>query len=165
MILGRSVGRNALLYPERAAIISEDGTTLSHRAFAERVWRLADGLARRGLGKNNRIAILARNSADYLCVYFAVGSLGAVLVPINNALKPADIDFRMAHAEVDAIFLSGEFAPVLDEMGAATRRRLAGRLFGLDHEIGRLRHPWLFCSQEGRPQPPAGPLTPKTLSI
>ncbi len=134
MILGRSVGRNALLYPERAAIISEDGTHLSHRAFAERVWRLADGLAQRGLAKGNRVAILARNSADFLCVYFAVGSLGAVLVPINHALKPADIDFRLAHAEVEAIFVSGEFAPVLAEMGAATRQRLAGRVFGLDGE-------------------------------
>ncbi|MGO9021873.1 MAG: class I adenylate-forming enzyme family protein [Syntrophobacteraceae bacterium] len=160
MILGRSVGRNALLYPERAAIISEDGTTLSHRAFAERVWRLADGLARRGLGKNNRIAILALNSADYLCVYFAVGSLGAVLVPINNALKPADIDFRMAHAEVDAIFLGEEFAPVLDGARAATRRRLAGRIFGLDHETAGC--PSLAALvNEGKPQPPAEPIDPE----
>ena len=30
--------------------------------------------------------------------------------------------------------MSGEFAPVLAEMGAATRQRLAGRVFGLDGE-------------------------------
>ncbi len=162
MILGRSVGRNALLYPERAAIISEDGTRLTHRAFAERVWRLADGLARRGFGKHNRIAILARNSADYLCVYFAVGSLGAILVPINSALKPADIDFRMAHAEVEAIFVSDEFAPVLAEMGVATRQRLAGRVFGLDSETaGGASLAALVAA--GRPQPPKARIEPEDI--
>lgn len=162
MILSRSVARNALLYPERAALISEDGTRLSHRAFAERVWRLAAGLTRRGLGKHNRIAILARNSADYLGVYFAVGSLGAVLVPINQALKPADIDSRLTHAEAEAIFVSEEFAPVLAEMGAATRQRLAGRIFGLDHEtVGCASLAALVA--EGRPQPPEVQIDPEDI--
>ncbi|MGA2027852.1 MAG: class I adenylate-forming enzyme family protein [Syntrophobacteraceae bacterium] len=160
MILGRSVGRNALLYPERAAIISEDGTTISHRAFAQRVWCLADALALRGIGKQSRIAILAHNSADYLCVYFAVGSLGAVLVPINTALKPPDIDFRMTHAEVDAIFIGAEFVPVLAEMGEATRRRLADRVFGLDHETAGCA-PIAALVAEGRPQPPAAKIEPE----
>src|SRR5208283_1933389 len=97
-----------------------------------------------------------------LCVYFAVGSLGAVLVPINNALKPSDIDFRMAHAEVDAIFLSKEFAPVLDGAGAATRRRLAGRLFGLGHETAG--GPSLAALvEDGKPQPPAERIDPEDI--
>jgi len=160
LILGRSVVRNALLYPERTAIISEDGTTLTHRAFAERVWRLADGLARRGLGKGNRIAILARNSADYLCVYFAVGSLGTILVPINNSLKPADIDFRLAHAEVDAIFVSEEYTPVLAAVGAATRQRLGSRAFGLDCETAGGESLAALVAA-GRPQPPDVEIDPE----
>jgi acyl-CoA synthetase (AMP-forming)/AMP-acid ligase II len=162
LILGRSVGRNALLYPERAAIISEDGTTISHRAFAQRVWCLADALALRGIGMQSRIAILAHNSADYLCVYFAVGSLGAVLVPINTALKPPDIDFRMTHAEVDAIFIGAEFAPMLAGMGAATRRRLADRVFGFDRETAGCT-PLAALVAEGRPQPPAAKIEPEDI--
>jgi len=132
MILGRSLSRNAQLYPERAATIGGDGATLSHAAFAERVWRLADGLSRRGIGKNSRVAILARNSPDYLVAHFALGSMGAWTVPINFALKLPDVDFRMAHAEVDAIFVSSEFAPLVNALGARVVQRLAGRVFALD---------------------------------
>ena len=162
MILGRSMARNALHYPERAAIISEDGTTISHREFAERVWRLSDGLAKRGLGKRSRIAILARNSADYLCVYFAVGSSGAILVPINNALKLADIDFRLTHARAEAIFVSDEFAPMLAEMSAATRRRLTGRVFGLDSELAGCPSIASLVA-EGRPTPPVVRIDPEDI--
>jgi acyl-CoA synthetase (AMP-forming)/AMP-acid ligase II len=162
LILGRSMARNALHYPERAAIISEDGTTISHREFAERVWRLSDGLAKRGLGKRSRIAILARNSADYLCVYFAVGSSGAILVPINNALKLADIDFRLTHARAEAIFVSDEFAPMLAEMSAATRRRLTGRVFGLDSELAGCPSIASLVA-EGRPTPPVVRIDPEDI--
>lgn len=132
MILGRSLGRNAQRYSARAAVIGADGRSLTHAAFAERVWRLADGLSRRGIGKNSRVAILARNSPDYLVAHFALAVMGAWTVPINFALKLPDVDFRMAHAEVDAVFVSAEFAPLVHQLGAATVRRLEGRIFALD---------------------------------
>lgn len=132
MILGRSIAGNAQRHGERAAIISADGGVLTHQAFADRVWRLADSLSRRGIGKNSRVAILARNSPDYLVAHFALGAMGAWTVPINFALKLPDIDFRMAHAEVDAIFVSVEFAPLVNELATSTRQRLAGRIFALD---------------------------------
>lgn len=132
MILGRSLARNAQVYPDRAAIIGADGGSLSHAAFADRVWRLADGLSRRGIGKNSRVAILARNSPDYLTAHFALASIGAWTVAINFALKLPDIEFRLAHAEVDAIFVSSEFAPLVKELGARVSNRVASRIFALD---------------------------------
>lgn len=132
MILGRSLASNAQRYGERAAIIAANGAVLTHREFADHVWRVADGIARHGIGKGSRVAILARNSPNYLVAHFALGAMGAWTVPINFALKPPDIDFRMAHAEVDAIFVSAEFAPLVHELGSSTRTRLAGRIFALD---------------------------------
>jgi acyl-CoA synthetase (AMP-forming)/AMP-acid ligase II len=132
MILGRSLLRNARLYPDRAALTADDGRVLTHRAFAERVWRLADGLAQRGIVKGSRVAIMSRNSPDYLCVYFAVGALGAWLVPINQALKAPDVDFRISHAETDALFVSEEFAQTVGELSMLARRRLGRNVFVLD---------------------------------
>lgn len=160
MILGRSLGRNAQLYPERAAIIGRDGATLSHAAFAERVWRLADGLSRRGIGKNSRVAILARNSPDYLVAHFALGSMGAWTVPINFALKPPDIDFRMAHAEVEAIFVSSEFAPLVNALSDRVVQRLARRIFALDDApTGCI--PLADLIESGRPAAPDVLLSPE----
>jgi acyl-CoA synthetase (AMP-forming)/AMP-acid ligase II len=132
MILGRSLNRNAVRYPERAAIIDEEGNTLSHRDFADRAWRLADSLTRHGLSKGSRVAILAYNCPDYLTIKFALGAIGAWAVPINFALKAFDIDFRLTHAEVDALFVSREFVPLLAELNAATLNRMGGRVFELD---------------------------------
>ncbi|MCC7081055.1 MAG: AMP-binding protein [Burkholderiales bacterium] len=132
MILGRSLLRNAVLYPDRRAIISEDGAVLTHGAFADRVWRLASGLAQRGLGKNDRIAVLSQNSADYLCAYFAIGSLGAWMVPISTVLKVADVDFRMDHCEAQALLVSGRFAPLVSGLRDRVRRRLLDRIFVFD---------------------------------
>ena len=131
MILGRNLASNALRYPERAAIIDEHGVALSHRAFAERTWRIADGLARHGLGKNSRVAILAGNCPDYLSVHHALACLGAWTVPINTALKLVDIELRLAHAEVQALFISPEFAAFLADLGADTRRRIGRRVFAI----------------------------------
>ena len=131
MILGRSLKRNAVHYSERAALIDERGHTITHRNFAGRVWCLADSLTGYGLTKGSRVAILAENSPDYLTIQFALGAIGAWAVPINYALKIADIDFRLAHAEVDALFVSREFVPSLAELKTTTSQRLAGRIFEL----------------------------------
>jgi acyl-CoA synthetase (AMP-forming)/AMP-acid ligase II len=132
MILGRSLQSNAQLYRDRPAVIDGSGATLSHAEFADRVWRLASGLARTGIGKNSRVAIMARNSSDYLVVHFALGAMGAWMVPINFSLKLPDVEFRLRHAEVDGIFVSGEFAALVPELSASTRQRVSGRVFALD---------------------------------
>lgn len=158
MILGRSLARNARLYPQRAAIIDERGAALTHAAFAERVWRLADALSRRGLGKASRVALLARNSPDYLVVHFALAALGAWTVPINYGLKPADIDFRLRHAEVEALFVAREFLAEVDALAVATRSRLAGRVFVTD---GAGADCLAALVAEGRPLAPDVSLSPE----
>lgn len=159
MILGRSVARNARLYPERPAIITEDGATLTHREFADRVWRLASGLSRRGVRKGTRVALLARNSADYLCLYFALGSIGAWMVPLNTALKPVDVDARLAHSEAEALFISREFREIFAELSTPVLSRLADRIFDLDGASPETV-PVAALLEEGRPEPPAVGLAP-----
>ncbi|MDP3968290.1 MAG: AMP-binding protein [Nocardioides sp.] len=49
----------------------------------ELVRRLAHGLLDLGLRKGDRVAVLSRNSVEYLAVYFAAGRIGAVTQPLN----------------------------------------------------------------------------------
>lgn len=134
MIIGRSIERNARLYPDRPAIVTENGPAISHKALRDRVWRLVDALMRAGLKKGDRAGILARNSADYLTLYFALGSLGIVLVPLNFLLKAGDLEFRMAHADLNVLFIDGEFIPVLDGLSDGIRRGLGGRIFAMSSD-------------------------------
>lgn len=160
MILGRSLARNRQLFADRLAVIGEAGGGSSHRAFSDRAFRIADGLARLGLGRGARVALLAENSADYLCVHYALGAMGAWMVPINTALKAPDVHFRLAHAEIDCLIVSAAFAGAVDELTDAIRARLVGRIVvigaappgtvGLDELVAN-----------GRPVPPDVAISPE----
>ena len=66
MILGRSIDRNARLYPERPAVVR------TRQRFSRRHSR----------SQQRRL----------LTLYFAFGSIGVVLVPLNFLLKPHDLE-------------------------------------------------------------------------
>ena len=60
--------------------------------------RVAAGLAGRGIGKGDRVAVLARNSHAFAALRFALARLGAVLVPINFMLKADEAAYILRHA-------------------------------------------------------------------
>ncbi|MBI4292864.1 MAG: AMP-binding protein [Betaproteobacteria bacterium] len=132
MILGRCLTRNARYFPDKPAIISADGRSLSHAALNDRVNRLANALAANGIAKGAKIAILARNSPEFLEVYFAAAKLGAPLVPINYQLKAPDIHYRLQHSDARALVVDSEFLPLLDGLPASTGTALRGRIFVRD---------------------------------
>jgi len=46
----------------------------------ERVERAASGLRATGIGRGDRVLVIARNTADYLLVWFALMEVGAIQV-------------------------------------------------------------------------------------
>ena len=85
-----SLRRAAGLLHGSVAVV--DGTTrLSYPELLSWCDRLASGLARRGAGRGDRIAILGANSAAYLAAYFGVPAAGYVLVPLNARLADAEL--------------------------------------------------------------------------
>ncbi len=57
----------------------------------DRVARLAGSFQSAGLNRNDRVAILARNSDVHLEYYFATIWAGGIFVPINYRLKPREM--------------------------------------------------------------------------
>ncbi len=95
--LGDLLRRSAARHPDKAAITCGE-TRWSYRAFDEVCDRVAAGLAARGMGCGDRIAILARNSHAFAALRFAVARLGAVLVPVNFMLKADEAAYILRHA-------------------------------------------------------------------
>lgn len=88
--LGEIPRKSAILFPHNTATVFE-GTRLTYRQLNERVNRLANGLIGLGVGKGDRLAVLAENTHKYLEVYFAASKLGISVCPLN---------FRQADQEV-----------------------------------------------------------------
>jgi fatty-acyl-CoA synthase len=95
--LGDLLRRSAARHPDKPAITCGE-TRRSYRAFDAVCDRVAAGLTARGMGRGDRIAILARNSHAFAALRFAVARVGAVLVPVNFMLKADEAAYILRHA-------------------------------------------------------------------
>ncbi len=118
----------------RAVTIHAGGTAtvfrarrFTWRAVAERIARLAGGLAGLGIGRGDRVAILSLNGDRYWEAMYAIPGLGAVMVPLNTRLAPPEIAFMLAD--------SGAKAIIVDDAFAAVPGQLAGRMGDVAHVI------------------------------
>lgn len=84
--------RRALLSPDRVALVeAKTGATTTYRAWNDRANQVARWLARQGIGRGDRVAVLAKNRAGYLDLLFACAKLGAVLQTLNVRLTAAEL--------------------------------------------------------------------------
>ncbi|MGL6110277.1 MAG: AMP-binding protein, partial [Rubrivivax sp.] len=95
--LGDLLQRSAARTPHKLAIACGD-IRWSYAEFEALTGRVAAGLARRGIDKGMRVALLARNSHAFAAMRFALARLGAVLVPINFMLKADEVAYILRHA-------------------------------------------------------------------
>lgn len=95
--VGDILRRTAQRLPNKLAIRCGD-TQWTYAEFDALVTRLAAGLAGRGVGHGDRVAVLARNSHGFAALRFALARLGAVLVPINFMLKADEVAYILRHA-------------------------------------------------------------------
>jgi acyl-CoA synthetase (AMP-forming)/AMP-acid ligase II len=84
------IARGASLHGEAPAVIQGE-TSLSFQEFKRRVDELAGGLAALGIGKGDRICVLAQNDTAYLVLYGACARLGILAYPINWRLTAEEV--------------------------------------------------------------------------
>lgn len=109
MRISNALVRAARVAPGRVAVIEGDRSYTWARMRA-RVARLAALLAAAGAGPDSRVAVLAQNGISYFEAWFAVSWAGAVLVPLNTRLAPAELDFQLRDAGVSLLLHDPVFA-------------------------------------------------------
>jgi len=85
------IARGASVYGDAPAVIQDD-RAISFREFKDRVDGLAAVLAALGIGKGERICILAQNDGAYLELYGACARQGIVAYPINWRLTGEEVE-------------------------------------------------------------------------
>ncbi len=85
------IARGAFVYGDAPAVIQGE-RQLSFREFQRQVDALAGGLVALGIGKGDRVCILAQNDAAYLHLYGACARQGIVAYPINWRLTAQEVD-------------------------------------------------------------------------
>ncbi|MEC7765033.1 MAG: AMP-binding protein [Pseudomonadota bacterium] len=76
-----------------------------------------------GIGRGDRVALFAKNCAEYLEILYGTLWIGAVIVPINCKLHPREAAYIVDHAEAklviteDGTRFAGDVATNCDEIG------------------------------------------------
>jgi fatty-acyl-CoA synthase len=103
--------RHALMQPNATALRFL-GNTITWDGLHRRVVALADALSRRGVGFGDRVMILMLNRTEFVETVLAVNSLGAIAVPVNFRLTPAEIVFLVEDCEARVMITEAVLAPV-----------------------------------------------------
>ena len=111
--LGDLLTRTAARNPDKQAFLYTD-RKVTYKELNYLVNQAAYGLVRVGIRKGDRLAILSKNSLDFIVVIFAAAKVGAVSIPINYMLSEKDIAYILNHAEVTAMFAAKEYINMLD---------------------------------------------------
>ena len=98
-MLVRTADRN----PDELAFRFRDHS-FTYKAFNEAVNGCAHSLARLGVQKGDRAAILSHNCHQFVIYWWALMKLGAIITPLNFMLKPDEISFIINHSE-PAVFV------------------------------------------------------------
>src|SRR5438067_11696431 len=115
MLVSDFLKRAVHLYPEREAVVCGD-VRETYAQFQDRVNRLASALADMGVQKGDRVALLSPNCHRFLECFYGVTAIGAVLVPLNYRLVPADFTYIVNHAEAMAFIVDAALVPVAEQL-------------------------------------------------
>jgi fatty-acyl-CoA synthase len=119
--------------PDRCAVKFR-GEDISYAAFDARIRRVAGWLVSQGIGADDVVALLMKNSAAFLEFVFAISHIGAVLLPINYRLSRAEVGYivgnagaRLLIADEELAAATGGDAPVvlLDETAQSSITHIA----------------------------------------
>jgi fatty-acyl-CoA synthase len=111
-----------LTFVERAAYVHPDHPSIVHgeqrytwRETYARCRRLASALGRRGIGKNDTVAVMAPNIPAMVEAAFGVPMCGAVLNTLNTRLDAETIAFMLRHGGARALITDREFSATIEK--------------------------------------------------
>ena len=117
--------QRAMLKPDAVAFRDlARGTTLTYLELENNVQMLAGFLRSAGIGKGDRIAVLCRNRVEFFELLFAVGKLGAILVPLNWRMPAGELAPLVDDAAPGFLFYGEEDASVALQLGDGSMQRV-----------------------------------------
>ena len=126
MYIGDYLGRREIYSPDMLAIIDagkEPYLRLTYRQWNRRVNRLANWLKdSAGIGKGDRVAILARDGVEHLDCFFACGKLGAIHTAFNWRLHWRELAQLIAATTPKALVYSDDFIEAVTAIENETRQ-------------------------------------------
>lgn len=118
MSIAAILAETAHRMPDRPALHFA-GHTIPYGALWDQTRAYAGALRERGVAPGDRVAVIIPNVPDFVRVYYAVLSLGAVVVPVHLLFKADEIEYVLRDSGATLAVVA---APVLEEAAVAAAR-------------------------------------------
>jgi len=115
LLLGEVAARNARKFPDKEALIYGD-VRLTYKEFNARINRLAHAFLDLGIKKGSKVAVMSFNCNQFLEIYFALGKIGGVTVPLNFRLHGEELVYIVNHSDAQAFVVHEPLLPMVEPM-------------------------------------------------
>ncbi len=105
--------RNARIFANREAWVFEN-RRVTFKEFINDINKLSYGLQKNGLKKGDRVGILSQNCYEFVLLYGAAARLGAVMLPINWRLTPAEVEYILSDGRPRIFFVGPDYKPMVN---------------------------------------------------
>jgi acyl-CoA synthetase (AMP-forming)/AMP-acid ligase II len=113
--LASLIQRQARYKPDATAVVFND-QRLTYAQFWQRVARAGSALRSFGVKPGDKVATVAANSLELLEIYWAVPTIGAVLVPLSPLLLRDGLASLLKASDTRCLLADSSMLPVLREM-------------------------------------------------
>jgi long-chain acyl-CoA synthetase len=94
-------------------------TERTYPEIQDRAARIAGGLAALGVGQGDRVALVLRNSVEFIELTLAAGVAGASPVPVNWHWRGDELSHVLSDSGSKVVFAHSEFMPVVQQAAPA----------------------------------------------
>jgi len=115
--IGLFLAKRALLGPDRIGLIF-NGREITYRDWNRAANRAANVFIGLGVRPGDRVGILMANSLEFLECFFGLAKIGAIVVPLNWRLSPAELGFIAGNAGISLLAYGGEYAESVQALDA-----------------------------------------------
>lgn len=107
-LLGETIGQNfkriALQFPKSDALVSvHQNYRADYFTFYNDTTKVSKALIAAGIGKGDRVGIWAPNCFEWTLLQFATARIGVILVNLNPAYRPHEIEFAINQSGISLI--------------------------------------------------------------
>jgi acyl-CoA synthetase (AMP-forming)/AMP-acid ligase II len=94
----------------------DEGYQLTYRDLDQSADRLASGLLELGVRKGTHVSVMLPNVKEYVISWVALGRIGAVMVPANNAYTGSELHFVLSDSDAQFLIIDDNYLPRLNDM-------------------------------------------------
>lgn len=115
--IGSLLSKRAQISPQQEAFVEyERNRRFNFAQLNQRCNKIANGLLEMGVAPGDRVAVVLKNSIEFVETYFAVAKIGAILVPVNWRLVAAEMQYILQDSGSRALVYDSNFDSVIDPL-------------------------------------------------